>query len=122
MVHEVTYKVIEREFNPFECLVCAVQETLYGELIGCINRLRPGEGMNHRAYNDIWVDHDQVERRIVLVHKVPRSFLTLRLRNIVSSNRIVVLDCVGSGNLFHVSITRFRFHDFHHTGFQSFSV
>ena len=79
MRKDISYKVIEWELDILDPLIRPVEKIVDGKLVGFIDRLKAGYGVEHGSDNDVRVEDCQVERWFVLVHEVPCSFFGVLL-------------------------------------------
>jgi hypothetical protein len=76
--------MIEWESETFDLRICSVDEVVDGEGVRFIDRLGPGNGLDHWANNNIWVDDGEVESWLFFFEELPCCLLGQFLGCIVS--------------------------------------
>ena len=115
--------MIKRECHSLDLWMCTVHEARNREVIRLINGFWTRDGVNHRAYDDVWVDDDEVEGRRARFHELPRGCFGSGLGYIVSEDIIFSLDSLFDSGLLSISgIFNQQYGPATRTGFQSFSV
>jgi hypothetical protein len=106
-------------------LVGAIDKVVNSESVSHVDRLRPGHSVYHWAKYDVWTNGGEIETRLVVVDKIPSCLLGKLFRDIVSEDRVLLLNRLGGSYLCGNQPGGFQeqtFCIFPLTGFQSFSV
>lgn len=115
--------MIKWKRHAFNRWIGAVDEASNGKVVCLIDGFVAGNWMYHWTDDDIWVDDNKVECGRLCLHEFPRHGFSLGFGDIVSQDRIVLLNGLLSRCLFYciLSIPSSMGAE-GHTGFQSLSV
>jgi len=86
--------VVERESDAVDLLVCPINEARDSKVVRLVYGTRPGDGMEHRPSDNVWVNDAQIKIWVAVFHELPCHGFGTSLGDVVAENGIIPLDCL----------------------------